>query len=134
MVAVDYDENATCPEFEKAVAATSNDPEVVAFRWRRFASYLDGHLDHAARERAFEALGEQLGDRLRGHFAPESVALEREATKTKMEAVEELFDDPVPWLTRPVHEPEWKARIETGDFPEESFVAWLQNAARTITE
>jgi len=45
IVPIDYDEIATCPEFEKAVAATSSDPEVVSFRWRRFASYLDGHPD-----------------------------------------------------------------------------------------
>jgi putative DNA primase/helicase len=45
VVGIAYDEHATCPEFEKAVAATSADPEVVAFRWRRFASYLDGHPD-----------------------------------------------------------------------------------------
>jgi len=45
VVLISYDPNATCPEFEKAVAATSKDSEVVKFRWRRFASYLDGHPD-----------------------------------------------------------------------------------------
>jgi len=45
VVPVEYDENATCPEFEAALAATSADPEVVAFRWRRYAQSLDGHAD-----------------------------------------------------------------------------------------
>ena len=45
IVPIAYDQNATCPEFERAIAATSDDAEVVRFRWRRFASYLDGHPD-----------------------------------------------------------------------------------------
>jgi putative DNA primase/helicase len=45
VIPIEYDADATCPEFEKAVAATSDDPEVVRFRWRRFASCLDGHPD-----------------------------------------------------------------------------------------
>lgn len=84
-----------------------------------------------ARERALNALVEPLNDRLRLCFAPESIALERAGTKARMDAVEKLFDDPAQWLPQLEQEPELKERIETGEFPDDSFGAWLQAATRT---
>lgn len=82
------------------------------------------------REHLLTELGERLSNRLQLHFAPESIALERAATTARTEAAEKLFDDPAPWLRQLENEPELKERIETGDFPQDSFGAWLQNAGR----